>query len=136
MKSNERRMSPRKIFVAPIRFRPLLEDVASPVTVVASGSRSARESRVALASLDHYAAEAVNISERGLCFLTAEKLEVGEPLEMNFTLPRDLTGRTTERVRCNARVVHVDPENSSGAWRIGAYVESYKPVQSLRTWDN
>lgn len=136
MKSNERRMSPRKTFVAPIRFRLLTEEIATSVAAASAGSRSAREARTTLASLEQFAAEAVNISERGLCFLSAEKLVEGEPLEMTFTLPRDLTGRTTEEVRCNARVVHVDPELSNGAWRIGAYVESYKPVRSFRSWDN
>lgn len=136
MKSNERRMSPRKPFATPVRFRHLTEEMAGSIGVAVGGSRSTHETRANLASVEHYPAEAVNISERGLCFLTAEKLEVGEPLEMSFTLPRDLTGRTTEQVCCTARVVHVDPERSGGAWRIGAYVESYKPARSLRSWDN
>jgi hypothetical protein len=136
MKSNERRMSPRKTFVAPIRFRLLAEEIASSIGIASAGSKSALETRASLASLEQYAAETVNISERGLCFLSAEKLAIGEPLEMTFTLPRDLTGRNTEEVCCNARVVHVDPERSNGAWRIGAYVESYRPVRFFRNWDN
>lgn len=136
MKSNERRMSPRKIFATPVRFRQISEEVAASIGAAVAAARSARETRATLASLEHFAAEAVNISERGLCFLTAERLEIGESLEMNFTLPRDLTGRATEEVCRNARVVHVDPEGANGAWRIGAYVESYKPARTLRSWDN
>lgn len=136
MKSDERRMSPRKIFATPVRFRQITEEVAASIAAAVGTSKSMREARATMASLAHFAAEAVNISERGLCFLTAEKLEVGGPLEMNFTLPRDLTGRATKDVCCNARVVHVDPEGPNGAWRIGAYVESYKPARTLRSWDN
>lgn len=136
MKSNERRMSPRKVFCAPVRFRILSDQIASSIGVRGVNSRSAREAQATLASLEQYDGETVNISERGLCFVTSEKMTVGEPLEMRFTLPRELTGRRTEDVRCNSRVVHVDPDSSHGYWRIGAYVESYRPVHSIQTWDN
>ncbi|HTV59130.1 MAG TPA: PilZ domain-containing protein [Verrucomicrobiae bacterium] len=136
MKSDERRMSPRKVFSTPVRFRILSDEIASSIGVREVGSRSARETHATLASLEQYEGETVDISERGLCFVTNEKMAVGEPLEMHFTLPRELTGRRTEDVRCNSRVVHVDPDSSNGFWRIGAYVESYRPVYSVQPWDN
>lgn len=136
MKSNERRMSPRKQFVAPIRFRILTEEVASSIGVATLGSRSAQVTRAMVSSPEQHEGKAVDISERGVCFLSEEKMAVGESIEMRFTLPRDLTGRNTEDVCCSARVVHVDKVASNGAWRIGAYVESYKPLQAARSWDN
>ncbi|HUO35088.1 MAG TPA: PilZ domain-containing protein [Candidatus Acidoferrum sp.] len=135
MNSIERRMSPRKLFAAPIRFRFLSEQVAASIGVVKPGAAAAA-TRSAVASVDQFEGEAIDISERGVCFLSGEKIEVGEAVEMLFTLPRDLTGRNTEDVRCNARVVHVDKVGQNGAWKVGAYVESYKPLQSYRTWDN
>jgi hypothetical protein len=34
----------------------------------------------------------------------------GESLDMFFTLPRELTGRQPEQVRCSAPVAHIDGE--------------------------
>lgn len=136
MKSNERRMSPRKTFATSIRFRQITEEIAASISAAVGMFKSMRETRATMASLAHFAAEAVNTLERGLCLLTAEKLEAGEPLEMNFTLPHDSTGRVTEDVCCNARVLHVDPESPNGARRIVPNVESFKPARTLRSWDN
>jgi len=136
MKSNERRMSPRKPFVAPLRFRFLSEAVASSIGIREFGAESARETRAALRSIEQYEGQTVDISERGVCFLSSEKMAVGDPLEMRFTLPSELTGRKAEDVRCSTRVVHVDRASSNGSWRIGAYVESYRPVRFFQAWDN
>ena len=81
--------------------------------------------------------EALNISERGIYFTSREKLHVGEPLEMYFTLPRELTGRGPELVHCSARVVHVDEAaDPRGARGIGATVERFEPVVVARNWAN
>jgi len=136
MNSNERRMSPRKPFAAPIRFRLLSEEVAASIGISKASSSFALIGRTAVASVDQFEGKAIDISERGVCFLSGEKIAVGESIEMHFTLPRDLTGRNTEDVRCSARVVHVDEAAPSGAWRVGTYVESYKPLSSYRSWDN
>jgi len=136
MNSNERRMSPRKTFVAPVRFRFLREEVATAVDGRETRFGHALEMRAKLASLEQFEGETLNISERGVGFVTNEQMEVGEPLEMRFTLPRELTGRSTEDVRCNSRVVHVDPGPAQGTYRIGAYVENYKPVYYGQVWDN
>jgi len=62
---------------------------------------------------------------------------VGEPLEMYFTIPRELTGRTTEHVRCTARVVHVEPRaDNQGMLGVGAVVERFEPMSAAHDWGN
>jgi hypothetical protein len=48
-----------------------------------------------------------------------------------------LTGRTAEEVRCSARVVHVVPsDNGDGFSGIGATVERFEPIATIRNWHN
>ena len=56
-------------------------------------------------------------------------------LEMYFTLPRELTGRGAEHVRCTARVVHVDEHaDETGERGIGAAVERFEFVAQFTFW--
>ncbi|MGH9747873.1 MAG: PilZ domain-containing protein [Candidatus Acidiferrales bacterium] len=146
MFSDERRIAPRKVFSIPIRFRPLASEAASVsagATIraregltssnVAGPTKSAGPTRV----LDMHEGETVNLSERGICFKTAQQVRVGQSVELYFTLPRELTGRSAEPVRCNARVVHVDQRADERGWTgVGAAVERFEPLKRFRTWDN
>jgi hypothetical protein len=79
----------------------------------------------------------VNLSERGIYFRSRQRVNVGEPLEMYFTIPRELTGRSAEQVRCSARVVHVEPQaDRQGLVGVGAAVERFEPMSSARDWGN
>jgi hypothetical protein len=81
--------------------------------------------------------ETVNLSERGIYFRSEEKLGVGDPLEIIFTLPTELTGRSPEQVCCRARVVHVDgAEEADGLMGIGAAIERFERISKARNWDN
>jgi hypothetical protein len=145
MSSNERRIAPRKIFSIPIRIRPLVSEAVSmaagaatsrtPATTsqASSGASLAQPTRV----LDMQQGETVNLSERGIYFKTSQKVQIGQAMELYFTLPRELTGRSPEPVRCSARVVHVEPQaDERGLTGIGASVERFEPLQRFRTWDN
>ena len=165
--SNERRIAPRKIFSIPIRIRPLASEavsVAAGATVSritmtsshapsstrpTSGSSSSHAvtsgspigSSVATAKparvLDMQEGETVNLSERGIYFKTAQKVKIGQAMELYFTLPRELTGRSPEPVRCSARVVHVEQYSDERGWTgVGASVERFEPLQRFRNWDN
>jgi len=80
---------------------------------------------------------ALNLSERGVYFTSREKLTVGEPIEIYLTLPRELTGRSPEPVRCSARVVHVeDRHDQRGMKGIGAIVDRFEAVVARRNWSN
>jgi hypothetical protein len=129
MSSKERRIS------LPLRFRILANgnDPHTENVTATHGIRSAKTSGY----FGTHEGEAVNLSERGIYFRSREKVSVGEPIEMYFTLPRELTGRKAEEVRCSARVVHVEPcSDERGMRGVGAEVERFEPVGAARNWDN
>jgi hypothetical protein len=129
MAGKERRVSPRKDCAVPLRFRVL--------SVVSSSQGEASEGRKGTASRAIMEGEAVNLSERGIYFRSRERLSIGAPLEIYFRLPRELTGRTAEEVRCSARVVHVEQaESGDGLTGVGATVERFEPVAMIRNWHN
>lgn len=116
MSRTERRISPRKICTVAIRFN-------------FGSNEHTRES-------SEHIGKALNLSERGIYFTCREKLSVGQPLDLNFTLPTELTGRVPENVRCRARVVHVDESGQDGLRGIGACVEHFEPMAAFRDWTN
>jgi hypothetical protein len=134
MSSRERRTSPRKECVMSLRFRIAtnghgpdhhVRDTTGGATVKASAYFSTIE------------AESVNLSERGIYFRSRGKVNIGEPLEMYFTIPRELTGRMAEHVRCIARVVHVESTvDKQGMLGVGAAVERFELVSAALSWEN
>jgi hypothetical protein len=135
MSGRERRTSPRKECVVPLRFR-VVTNCRNAQAEEFAASYGLRGSKV-FAHVAMMEGEALNLSERGVYFTSRERLHVGEPLEMFFTLPRELTGRGPEQVRCTARVVHVeDRTDLQGARGIGATVERFEPVLTPRNWAN
>jgi hypothetical protein len=113
LSARERRTSPRKDCVVPLRF-PVVRNrhkAQAEDTAAWHGLRKSKDPANA-ATLE---GEALNISERGVYFTSREKLHVGEPLEMYFTLPREPTGRGSELAHCSARVVHVDEKTDRRA---------------------
>lgn len=133
MSASERRGSPRKECAVPLSFRVLAPSAQldSP-----KGDYEAWASKGSIYSAN-LQGEALNLSERGMYFTSREKLSVGERLEIYLTLPRELTGRGPEQVRCSARVVHVEQhEDQRGARGIGAFVERFEPVFIARNWAN
>lgn len=134
MAGNERRTSTRKLCTLPLRFRVAANGQNDPEQEIET-NRDAPAVRTATAGAE-YAGKALNLSERGLYFTCREKLSVGQPLDMYFTLPQELTGRAPENVRCTARVVHVDDEGPAGLRGIGACVEGFEPMAAIRNWAN
>lgn len=133
MSAPERRVSPRKECMIPIRFRLVNGANASDASV-----RPIETARGA-GTHGHFGTiegRTVNLSERGVYFVSGEKVTVGQALEMYFTLPSQLTGREAERVRCCARVVHAETLDHIGMTGVGAVVERFEPIANLRTWDN
>jgi hypothetical protein len=133
--SKERRYAPRKACAVPIRFR-VLSDVFASKAAPVQGFRSTFVADRRSPSIAD--GEVVNLSERGIYFKSSNILAVGEAIEIYLKLPRELTGRAPEDVRCDARVVHVDPSvNGNGAVGIGATIERFETVGHQRgTWDN
>jgi Tfp pilus assembly protein PilZ len=87
MPANERRRAPRKHCTVPLRFR--ITNITDPFEV--------------------FEGSTLNVSETGIFFTADHSLRIGDPVEIFLTLPQELTGRSPERVRCSASIVHVQP---------------------------
>jgi PilZ domain len=134
MTGRERRTAPRKICGLPLRFRVS----ANGRNDQAAGIETRYEMQQAGTSAHaaEFEGEALNVSERGVYFTCREKLRIGQPIEIYLTLPKELTGRAPENVRCSARVVHVDEGGQAGLRGIGACVDQFEPVTAVRNWAN
>lgn len=131
MSGRERRVSPRKDCAVPLRFRIISNSATVSSPELGAGRGAAVASRGILEG------EAVNLSERGIYFRSREHVSIGAPLEIYFRLPRELTGRSAEEVRCSARVVHVEQaESNGGLTGVGATVERFEPISMIRNWHN
>lgn len=136
--ATERRIAPRKACAVPLRFQVVSGAVGVGVASAAPGSRAGLEpfrARLSPARAGIQEGQTVNLSERGIYFTSSLKLSVGEPLEMFFTIPSELTGRSAESVKCSARVVHVDAR-VNGSLGVGAAIERLEPLAESRSWDN
>jgi hypothetical protein len=135
MSSKERRTSPRKVCAVPLRFRILAKGMKHHAeNVTATYETPGAKTSGYFGTIE---GEAVNLSERGIYFRSRGEVRVGEPIEMYFTLPRELTGRSPEQVRCSARVVHVESGvDQLGMRGAGACVERFEPLVSARNWGN
>ena len=140
MPKKERRVAPRKSCAIPIRFRSYSNEyVPVSVGVAAEGgaAKEAKLKRQRAGYQETLVGEAVNISERGIGFRSPLKFNVGESVEVFLTLPRELTGRRPEEVRCDARVVHVDAEaDPVGMTAVGATVDRFEPLNNGHSWAN
>lgn len=148
MSGRERRTAPRKPCSMSLRFRLKAMPVGAGAarTAMSSAYRQAStgmrmmqsSTRTTLADFHGFEGETVNLSERGIYFRSSEKLDVGEPIELFFTLPTELTGRSPEDVKCHARVVHVDPGvDAHGRNGVGAAIEKFESANRWRSnWDN
>ena len=141
MSSDERRIAPRKLFSIPIRFHALASEAISvaanqAATAAPAAALNLRPATGPTRVRDMQDGVTVNLSERGIYFKSAQDVRVGQSVEVYFTLPRELTGRNPEPVRCSARVVHVDQTDERGLTGVGASVERFEPLNRFRTWDN
>jgi hypothetical protein len=123
MAGRERRVSPRKECVVPLRFR-IMSNGFGKELLNEAGEWSRRSSLMGT-----FDGQSVNLSERGIYFTATQRMNIGEPLEMFFTIPRELTGRDSESVRCSARVVHVEERaDRQGLLGFGAAVDRFETI--------
>jgi hypothetical protein len=140
MSSKERRISPRKACTIPVRFRSVTDQYIPTFMRAAASRGSSQDTRTIKSQPTNQEAaegETINLSERGIRFKSLVRFSVGEAVEIYFTLPRELTGRDPEEVRCDARVVHVEYElDAQGMTGVGAAVERFEPLNKRRNWSN
>ncbi len=137
MSDHDRRIAPRKSYAIPVRFNVITEQYAM-VGVGGVASAPARQNAKILTTIPlPKQGEIVNLSERGIGFKTRQNLNVGENVEIFFTLPTALTGPAPQDVRCNARVVRVDKSgDTKGMIAIGAAIDRFKRTSISRNWDH
>jgi hypothetical protein len=80
-------------------------------------------------------ATTVNISQRGVFFLTDYPFQINSAAELTFGFPRELSGRQTVDVCCTARVVRVEHLQNGGSIGVGMYIERMEmiPKQARKT---
>jgi PilZ domain len=132
---DDRRIATRKSCELPVRYSVLTEELVSVPYENPRASAPNRTHRQPEALRNEREGQTVNLSERGLYFTSHENVRVGEPLEIFFTLPTELTGRSPEQVCVRARVVHVD-KFEQGSVGIGAAIERFERISKGSNWDN
>lgn len=135
MSDQERRRSPRKECLVPLRFR-ILENgnghSDDRVRVIQNAAGSRMHAHFGMAE-----GRAENLSERGVYFVSREPVSAGEEIELYLTLPPELTGRSSESVRCSARVIFARPlEREPGFTGAGASVRYFEAIARARDWGN
>ena len=134
---DDRRITTRKAYALPVRYSVLTEEFATvpSETETPRASSANRTPRLPESVRSARDGQTVNLSERGVYFTSHENIHVGQPIELYFTLPTELTGRSPEQVCCRARVVHVD-KFEQGSIGIGAAIERFERITKGQNWDN
>ena len=132
MSDQERRIAPRKECSVPLRFRVIEKGRSNDTAVRFIQSADGAIVQGHFAMLE---GQAQNLSERGVYFVCAEKVKVGQEIEMFFTIPGELTGRGTEDIRCRARIVHAEPlEPDRELIGAGVAVKRFEAVARPYRW--
>jgi hypothetical protein len=71
------------------------------------------------------AAQLRDVSARGICFYIDSAIQAGAGIEFTLTLPPDITGTESIRVRCKGRVLRVESGNPAGKMAVAAVIEEY-----------
>lgn len=66
--------------------------------------------------------ESLNLSPRGVYFVTEAILREGETVEVFFEMPREITGESESEWRCTGHVVRIEPVAAAGP-RLGVGVQ-------------
>ena len=72
-------------------------------------------------------AESINLSQRGIFFLTDIPLQQGEAVEVLLKMPEEITGEPTTEWRCTGLVVRVQPiDSAKGKLGVGVRFDCYE----------
>jgi hypothetical protein len=84
------------------------------------------------AALDH-TAESVNVSTRGISFVTHLPLCKGTPVQLAFEMPEQVTRKPASEWRCTGHVVYVHPNSSQlGTTCVGVGFDCYEVLPLVR----
>jgi len=106
MGEQDRRTAPRLDFKVPVKLKP----VNGPTPYMLT-------------------AESINLSEHGVFLSMANPVNVGSPIELSFTMPAEITGGGPMKVRCTARVVRVERDQTAeGKVSVAAHIEHFETI--------
>lgn len=106
MKGPERRFTPRMDLCLPIQFRPVWDSTAAEEN-----------------------AQSLNISRRGVYLSTSLPVTMGMAVELQFTMPEEISGKPERAWRCVGRVGRVDKQGRLWGRRgIGIQFDYYELV--------
>lgn len=109
LEGTDRRFTPRMDLHLPIHLRPVLNSAAPGEN-----------------------AQSVNISRRGVYLSTSLPIPMGTAVELQFTMPQEITGKPERAWRCVGRVVRVDQQGLWGRRGIGIQFDYYELVPLSR----
>jgi hypothetical protein len=69
--------------------------------------------------------QSIDISNGGVRFATADRVTVGERIELSVLVPKQITGDKEKYRRFTGRIAHVDPRNQNGFARVGVQLICY-----------
>ena len=67
-----------------------------------------------------------DISARGIYLVLTEDLQMGSELELEITLPAELAGGKSVKLRCRGKVARLEPKNAEGKIGVGAVIQDYE----------
>ncbi len=81
---------------------------------------------------DLFEGETVNVSEKGLFFVTNHPPQFGAPLDLIVLMPGDTRGESSTPVRCRARVVRVQDIPAANQAGVAVTIEYFRSFHCRR----
>jgi PilZ domain-containing protein len=82
-------------------------------------------------------AESLNVSPRGIYFVTDLSLQKGMAVQVAFEMPEEVTKKPASEWRCTGHVVHIQPNGSpQGAIGVGVAFDCYEILPLAQTLAN
>ena len=89
--------------------------------------KTALSIRLWKSKLPEQRAESIDLSERGIFFVTDMPLQQGEAIEVLLKMPKEITGEPTTEWRCTGLVVRIQPlESPKGRLGVGVRFDCYE----------
>ena len=83
--------------------------------------------RIPKSGAPEQSAESLNVSARGVCFVTDLPLRKGTPVQLAFEMPEEVSHKPTSEWRCTGHVVHIRANSSpQGAICVGVAFDCYE----------
>jgi hypothetical protein len=89
--------------------------------------------RIAKSAALEHTVESLNVSTRGISFVTDLPLCKGTPVHLAFEMPEEVTHKPASEWRCTGHVVHVEPNGSpQGPTCVGVRFDCYEVLLSVQ----